>query len=257
MCWSVAANPSPLGVKLHDAGYRELGIDFKYIALGSDDISEVVDLVRRLGVRGLGVSMPHKIAVLDHVDHVQPDVSAIGAANTVVNDDGRLSAHNTDWVGAQRALDEVGLGDCQSALIVGAGGVARAIAYALSQRGAKVTVAARDASKAEALVTEFDLDAAISIQDQSAVSAELLVNATPSSESVLLPTDRTPRGVFDVVFQTRSTSLTAAASERGLAVVAGWRMLLLQAVAQFELYTGQTAPLPAMSAVLEAALPEA
>ena len=256
LCWSVAANPSPLGVKLHDAGYRELGLDFKYVALGSDNIRVVVDAVRSLGVRGLGVSMPHKIDVLQHVENVEPDVAAIGASNTVVNDNGVLTAYNTDWIGAQHAIDEAGLGDCGSALIVGAGGVARAIAYALAQRGVTVTVAARDVSKAETLVRELGLHTAIHVHDQATAEAELLVNATPSADALAISEDRLPRGVFDVAFQTRTTPLTAAASQLGVATVAGWRMLLLQAAAQFELYTGSTPPIGAMASILEDALPE-
>jgi len=251
----VAANPSPLGVKLHDAGYAELGLDFKYIALGSEDIAPVVSSVRTLGVRGLGVSMPHKITALELLDELSPDVLAIGATNTVVNEDGRLVGHNTDWQGAVRALDEKDLGHCATALVVGAGGVARAIAYGLTQRGTKVTIAARDLSRGEALVSDLGLDSAVLLEDQAEVEAELVVNATPAADAVALE-DLSPKGVFDVLFSTRSTPLTQAAESRGIPAVAGWRMLLLQAAAQFELYTGEAAPLEAMSDVLEAALPD-
>lgn len=260
LCCSVAAKPSPLGVKLHDAGYRALNLDFKYVAVGSAEIEPVISMVRTFGIRGLGVSMPHKIAVISYLDEVSEDVKAIGACNTVVNDDGRLSGHNTDWRGADAALAEAGLTNCRTALIVGAGGAARAIAYALRHRDMAVTVAARNRSQAETLVTELGLHAAIHLDDQRSREFELVVNATPvaSVPDGPVATDwaTPPAGVFDVVFQTRLTPLTTFASEQGSAAVGGWRMLLHQAAAQFQLYTDHAAPLDAMQPVLEAALPE-
>lgn len=240
---------------MHDAGYAASGLDFKYVALGADDIEPVVQAVRTLGVRGLGVSMPHKLAVIPHLDEVTEAVNAIGACNTVVNDDGRLTGHNTDWQGAWRALSEAGLSGCRSALVVGAGGVARAVAYALASNGVSVTVAARNLEQAETLREQLGLEAAIAIERQAEAEAELLVNATPTSSSVVLDGQAAAIGVLDVVFQTRSTVLTRAALARGLGVASGWRMLLHQGAAQFELYTAQEAPLVAMAAVLEAALP--
>jgi shikimate dehydrogenase len=256
MCWSVAANPSPLGVKLHDAGYATLGLDFKYVAIGSDEIAPIVDSMRRLGVRGLGVSMPHKLSVIEHLDEVSEDVRVIGACNTVVNTESRLHGYNTDWVGASRAIEEEGLSDCASALIVGGGGVARAIAYALKKGGMNVDISTRSEGQGQQLVSDLGLRSFIKFEERESASAELLVNATPDSGLVRLSTSNLPRGVFDVVFNTRTTPLTRAARELGVSAVAGWRMLLLQAAAQFELYTGTEAPLSEMGRVLEAALPE-
>ncbi len=134
LCCSVAANPSPLGVKLHNAGYEALGLDYRYFAIGAADIEPVLQCMRTLAIRGLGVSMPHKQAVIPFLDEVSQDVQAIGACNTVVQENGRLYGYNTDWVGALGAIDEAGSGGLHSAVIIGAGGVARAIAYALKNK---------------------------------------------------------------------------------------------------------------------------
>ncbi|OZF45368.1 shikimate dehydrogenase family protein [Rhodococcus sp. 14-1411-2a] len=258
LCWSVAANPSALGVKMHDAGYQSLGLDYKYVALGSTDIEPVLAAVRALGIRGLGVSMPHKQNVIANLDWASADVHTIGACNTVVNDAGRLSGHNTDWQGAWRAVVESGIGNVESAVVIGAGGVARAIAYALAINGARVTIAARRLEQAEALVKDLSLSKAVELDllTQNPADFTLVVNATPDPGVVKQDLLQQARGVLDVIFQTRETSLTQAARDRGLAVVPGWRMLLHQGAAQFELYTGVAAPIEAMSQVLEAALPE-
>ena len=188
LCCSVAANPSPLGVKLHTAGYEALGLDYRYFAIGAADIEPVLQCVRTLAIRGLGVSMPHKETVIPFLDEVNQDVQAIGACNTVVQENGRLYGHNTDWVGALGAIDEAGSGGLHSAVIIGAGGVARAIAYALKQRGMTVFVSARSADEREKLVNDLGLDGADTLEQQGQFDAELVVNTTPVSDSSSWPT---------------------------------------------------------------------
>lgn len=199
--------------------------------------------------------MPHKQAVIDLLDEVASDVRSIGACNTVVNDSGRLVGHNTDWQGAWRAIEEAKLDTVKTALLVGGGGVARAIAYALSRAGVEVSVATREPKQAANLVDAFGLKQAVPFNEQADGTYELVVNATPDSGAVASNTLDHAVGVFDVVFQTRETSLTRAARDRGLKVVPGWRMLLHQGVAQWELYVGASAPVEDMARVLQDALP--
>jgi shikimate dehydrogenase len=254
LCCSVAGAPSPLGVKLHDAGYRARGLDYKYVAIGAEDVGPVIDLVRALGVRGLGVSMPFKQDVIGLLDEVSDDVRSIGACNTVVNDDGHLSGYNTDWTGALRSIDEVEPGPIPSAVIIGAGGVSRAIAYGLKSRGMEVFIAARSTEVRRHLVAELGLDGDTDIENQGKFDVALVVNATPIATLAESPVDLSahPRAnlLFDVVFQTKRTPLLDAAADRGWKVVPGWRMLLHQAVRQFEMYTGKDAPLDEMAQVL-------
>lgn len=260
LCCSVATNPSPLGVKLHNAGYEALDLDYRYVAIGAAEIEPVLQSMRTLSFRGLGVSMPHKQTIIPLLDEVSPDVRAIGACNTVVQEEGRLHGYNTDWVGALGAIDEAGANGLSKAVIIGAGGVARAIAYALKQRGMKVFVSARSADAREKLVNDLRLDGASALEQQGQFNAELVVNATPESSSASWPTNLDAhthgKALFDVVFQHRRTQLMTEAEHRGWVIIPGWRMLLHQAMGQFKLYTGQDAPVEAMGKVLEKALPD-
>src|SRR5205809_7595014 len=113
LCCSVAANPSPLGVKLHNAGYEALGLDYRYFAIGAADIEPVLQCMRTLAIRRLGVSMPHKQAVIPFLHEVSQDVQAIGACNTVVQENGRLYVHNTGCLQALGAIDDAGRGGLQ------------------------------------------------------------------------------------------------------------------------------------------------
>ncbi len=125
---------------MHTAAYRALGLDYVYVAFGTEDTEGAVAAMRALGLRGLGVTRPHKVRIIDYLDVIDDDARAIGAVNTVVNDDGRLTGHNVDWQGAFAALHEVIDPAGRRAAVVGAGGGARAIAYGLEREGALVTL---------------------------------------------------------------------------------------------------------------------
>ena len=264
ICGSAAGNPSSLGVKLHNAGYKTLGLDWSYVAMGASSVEEVMSAFKTLSFRGLGVSMPFKQDIIKYLDEIDDSVKAIGACNTVFNarykdgnDTGEdhLIGYNTDWVGARDALLEVvDLGTIKTAVIIGAGGVARAIAYALKNNGIDVYISARKKDQRDKLVREIELKGAVSLEEQGSVNAQLIVNATPIADPngpVVLSAHKNAQVVFDVVFQTAMTDLTTAAKNAGLKYVPGWRMLLLQGVKQLEIYTGMKAPVPEMSRVLE------
>lgn len=260
LCGSVAAKPSPLGVALHNSGYEALGLSFRYVAIGADTLEPIVEAIRQLNFRGIGVSMPFKQEVIAFLDHVSDDVRVIGACNTVVQDNGKLTGYNTDWIGALAALDEAHPPSLSSAVIVGSGGVARAIAYGLKRRGLKVFISARSVDDRKTLTSELHLDGHGELSEQGQYGAELIVNATPVADiencPVDLKTHRESRVLLDVVFQKRQTPLVQAAKNQGLLVIPGWRMLLQQALRQFKLYTGVEPPVEVMSRVLERALPE-
>jgi shikimate dehydrogenase len=255
VCGSVAAAPSSLGVRMHNAGYKAAEVPFTYLAMGADHISEALEIARSLQMRGLGVSMPHKQSIIDHLDEITDPVKTIGACNTVVFEQDRLIGYNTDWIGARETLEEAGIKP-KIAEIIGAGGVARAIAYALSQEGARVFVLARRQDQATQLASDLRLAGSGPIESQGTRAADLVVNATPDatqSSPVILSRHVAATALFDVVFQQLITPLAAEALEKGLKVGPGWRMLLHQGCEQFRLYTGKDAPVEAMGKVLEAA----
>lgn len=255
ICGSVAGNPSPLGVRMHNAGYAAKNMDYTYVAMGADNIEEAIQAFKVLNYKGMGVSMPFKQTIIGLLDGVDESVRTIGACNTVVNEGGKLIGYNTDWVGAQDAILEVASFDnIKSAVIIGAGGVARAIAYALKVNDVQVYISARKAEQRNALVKDFGLAGSMDLEDQGKYNVDLVVNATPDATvngPVKLDYHKNASVVLDVVFTSYMTDLTTEAKKRGLKYASGWRMLLLQGAKQFELYTKEKAPVDAMGAVLE------
>lgn len=252
LCGSISGCvlPNALGVKMHEAGYEAAGLGFKYVSAESQDLHSTVGAFVELGFLGFGVSMPFKREILSLLDEVSSDTCAIGACNTVVNVNGRLSGHNTDWRGAMDALQEAGVRVPGHALVLGAGGAARALIFGLKEAGWNVEIAGRNLDAAAAIAADFDLPLPSTTNLQSRPGIDLLVNATPNTdvpEGYLAP-ERFPdlEAVFDVVFNPLRTPLCDQAERLGLVSVPGWLMLLHQAIHQFTLYTGVEAPAAAM-----------
>ena len=257
VCGSISARPSPFGVAMHNAGYRALGLPFTYVAFAIERTEEAILAMRYLGIRGFGVSMPHKIRVMQYLDRLDETAQEIGAVNTVVNDDGFLTGHNTDWTGAVGALEEKTVLKGKRAVVVGAGGAARAVVYGLLRRGCEVTLYNRTASSGQALAEGLgvryggDLCAL-----EAAGNCDVLVNATSvgfhaPDDSVILPSLLSEgKVVLDVVFVPPVPRLVREARARGCVAISGTRMLVHQAAYQFQLYTGQEAPLAAMEQAL-------
>jgi shikimate dehydrogenase len=243
---------------MHLAGYAAIDLPFTYVPFRVTDLDGAVGGVRALGIRGVGVSMPFKQDVMRLLDALDPLAARIGAVNTVVNDDGRLTGHNTDALGAVRALEEVRALAGARVLVLGAGGAARAVVHGLVERGARVTVANRSQAKADEVARSAGaasppLDVALARISE----ADIVVNATSRGMVEVDAASPVPEGalgegqvVMDIVYKPITTELVRAARRRGATVVHGGRMLLHQAAAQFELYTGVRAPLEAMDAAL-------
>ncbi|WP_437877617.1 shikimate dehydrogenase [Sorangium sp. So ce513] len=261
LCGSISRHPVSTGAAMHLAGYRALGLDFTYIPFAVTDVEGATRGMRALGIRGLGVSMPYKQAVIPLLDEIDPVAARIGAVNTIVNEEGRLRGYNTDWIGAVRALEEVTQLGGARVLLLGAGGAARAVAFGLAERGAVVTIANRDIEKARQLAaavggTAVPLDGAAPSPDHG-----ILVNATSRGMAEVDPRSPVPEEalregllVMDIVYKPMMTELVEAARRRGATAVHGGRMLLHQAAEQFRLYTGREPPLDAMDEALRAQL---
>lgn len=251
--WPVAHSLSPA---MHNAAYGALGLDWTYVAFPVDParVAEAVRGLAAAGVAGLNVTIPHKQAVLEECSAVSDAVAAIGAANTLVPDGaGGWRADNTDAPGFLRALDEAAplALDGRTALVIGAGGAARAVVFALRQRGARVLVANRTPTRAAALgdPVGFSRDA---LEDAAGQSA-LVVNCT----SLGLHGDGIPdelplaaigpgQVVVDVVYRPGGTAWLAAAAGSGARCVDGLGMLLHQGAAAFVQWTGQEPPIGVM-----------
>ncbi len=254
LCISIAARPGRWGVTVHNAAYEALGLDFLYKACGVSDLPGAVAGIRALGIRGCGVSMPFKVAILALLDGVEPLAREVGAVNTVVNTEGKLLGYNTDVVAATAALTRVGVTSRSSVLLLGAGGAARAVRTALRALGVSaVTVACRDAGRGKEFVDGTGFEP-VDWSYREDRLCDYVVNATPVGmspdvEDCPLTTSylQTVRGVIELVATPRETQLVRQALALGRAVSTGPEFSLDQAAAQFELYTGVSAPREVMA----------
>lgn len=260
LCGSIAGTIGGTGVLMHNAAYRAAGLPFTYVSFQPSGAKAAIEAMRCLGIRGLGVSMPYKIEVMDYLDRLDSTARDIGAVNTVVNDDGVLTGHNTDWLGAIDGLKEVTSLPGRSVALFGAGGAARAICYGLAREGASVTVFNRDRDRGAALAREFGATFGGDAAAYDTVDGySVIVNATSvgfGSDETILTRDRFVPGtvVLDVVFKPFHTRFAAEAAAAGCTVVPGYRMLILQAMAQAQLYTGRRVPYEAMEQALLSSL---
>jgi shikimate dehydrogenase len=245
LCISLSGRPSNIGTRFHNYLYDVLGLDFIYKAFTTTDIAAAIGGVRALGIRGCSVSMPFKQDVIELVDVVEQSAASINAVNTIVNDEGHLTASNTDYLAVQRLIAEHGLQPAQSLLLKGSGGMASAVAAAFRDNGFEQgTVVARNTDTGQALAQRLGYEYAPDVDGRT---ADVIVNITPvgmagaAEESDLAfdgDTISAAHTVFDVVAMPSETPLITAARSAGIAVITGAEVIALQAAEQFERYTG-------------------
>ena len=251
-----------LSPAMHNAAFRHLGVNAVYVAFPVTDLRQAVAGLRGLGIGGVSVTIPFKEEIIPLLDELDPQAAQIGAVNTVVNRDGRLTGYNTDWLGAVTALTAKISLKGRHVLILGAGGASRAIAFGIFHQGGKVTLTDIDAARAAALARDLGAEV-ISLEALDRCPAAILVNATPVGmapdvEGIPINPDLLARfaTVMDIVYQPLTTRLLREARVRGAATIDGVQMLIHQATAQFELFTGRQAPAEVMARAAYAALGE-
>ncbi|MFQ5697789.1 MAG: shikimate dehydrogenase [Myxococcota bacterium] len=246
-----------LSPRLHREAYAELELEARYETFDVTP-AQLPETLRRLGEQGLrqlSVSLPHKEAVLELADRATPEARAIGAANTLTREHGEWVADNTDWIGVARSLEPHGPWEGRRALILGAGGAARAIVYALEHLDCQVCVTNRSPERARRLVAE--LGGRVGAVDDP---WDLLVNATPVGmfpdvDATPFPAESLRPGglVFDSVYRPLQTRLLREARAAGCAIQDGLEMLVHQAAEQVRIWSGWT---PTAARLREAALRE-
>lgn len=263
-----------LSAVMHQAAFDALGLDWAYLLLpvAPERLGDGTRGLRGLGFVGANVTVPHKEAVMRHLDEVTMEARAIGAVNTIVVREGRMVGTNTDALGFLRGLREAGVEPRGArAVVLGAGGAARAVLYALLAAGAQVTLVNRTSARAAALARRFEglFQAKIRLLGpgsaggltQALGQATLLVNTTPVGMTPHVDRSPLPAGVRlgshlavnDLVYNPRRTRLLDAARVAGATPIDGLGMLLHQGAAAFSLWTGRPAPLDIMRAALDAA----
>ncbi len=255
--WPVEHSLSPA---LHNAVFEHLGLNWCYLPLPvpPNQVAAAVRGLLALGFRGANVTVPHKQAVLPFLDEIGSAARAIGAVNTIVIEDGRLLGHNTDGEGFLAAVREANFEPAgKQALVLGAGGAARAVVYTLAQAACAVTIHNRTAERGDALVKEMrdlnptaEIGHAARLTKLDLASFDLLVNTTPVGmwphvdkspwpSQMVLPAHWT---VYDLVYNPLKTRLLQQAKAAGARPVDGLGMLIWQGALAFELWTGQSAP---------------
>jgi 3-dehydroquinate dehydratase/shikimate dehydrogenase len=247
----VAHSRSPV---LFNDVFKHLGMNARYVRIRVDDASRVRALAAAMGLRGLSVTIPHKQAVMASLDEADETATGIGAANTVSVRDGRLLGANTDIGAAMEAVQEAAVRTWSHgvygmrALVLGAGGVSRAIAWGLKREAARVVIANRTFERGKALAEELGVEC-VRWDDLLSARAQVVVNGTSVG---MAPNDRespVAAGFFrkdmvamDTVYTPRRTVFLRDAEAAGAATVEGIEMFLRQADGQFRLWTGRTIP---------------
>lgn len=247
---------SPL---MQNAAFAANRLDAVYLPFLVRDLGDFIGAIGPLGIRGFSVTIPHKERIVEHLHGCDPLAAKIGAVNTVVvRSGGKLYGYNTDYVGVLRSLETRMPLRGSRVLIVGAGGVARAVTFALAQSGAVPCISARRPERAKALARAAGGEAIPRARVRNEFF-DAIVNATPvgmyprSGESPLAASELNCRLVFDTIYRPRNTKLLQLAERLGIETVSGVEMFVAQGTAQFEIWTGQRAPTGAMRrAVLRA-----
>jgi shikimate dehydrogenase len=271
--WPVRHSLSP---PMHNAAFAALGLNWVYVPFGvqPERVGEAMAAIRALDLAGLNATIPHKMAVLPHLDELGPEAEALQAANTIIHRAGRLIGRNTDGEGFLRSLRELG-GEVtgKRVALIGAGGSARSVALAVCQAGATgLSIVNRTVARAEALAEMIGAlvpswpVAAVALEGpeaQGAVTeAEVVIDSTavgmyPHHEvPPVAPAEwlRAEQIVCDLTYNPRLTTLLKAAEGRGARTLDGTGMLVHQGALAFEYWTGQTAPVEVMREALLAGL---
>jgi len=257
---------------MQNAAFEAMGLDYFYLPfrVESKELEKGIQGARAMHMRGLNVTIPHKVAVLAFLDELDNMAENLGAVNTIVNNEGCLKGYNTDASGFYQALIGAGVNPTgKNITILGAGGAARAVSFVLADRGANMTILNRDEGRverlADSLMRLFRREVVVGgLQKKNLIktldTTEILINTTsvgmlPQSGASPIPGGLIKKGqvVFDIIYNPGKTALLAEAEEAGAKTIGGIEMLVQQGAAAFELWTGRKAPVEVMRrAALEA-----
>jgi 3-dehydroquinate dehydratase / shikimate dehydrogenase len=251
--YGIVGNPvaHSLSPAIQNAAFQARHINSVYVRFPVRDLRDFVSAILPLEIAGFSVTLPHKQAILRYLGGCDPLAAAIGAVNTVVVRGGQLYGYNTDYAGVLRALEPRIPLRGSRVLIIGAGGAARAVAFALAQTGSTICICARRKNRAAQLAKAVRGE----LIERRTIRHEFfdaIVNATPLgmhplvNDSPLDAGDLNCRLVFDTIYRPRVTKLLRLAARRGIETVSGFEMFVAQGAAQFEIWTGERAPAGAM-----------
>jgi len=252
---------------IQNAAFEALGLNYVYVAftVRQNDLGNVILGVRGLGFRGLNVTMPHKIDVIQYLDKLDDTAKKIGSVNTIVNEEGNLIGYTTDGIGALNALRYKGVDlSGRKIVVLGAGGASRSVSFTLADEAEELVILNRTFQRAKKLVDDISnlLGDSAKIRagrlsngtlKKELEDADIVVNATSvgmNPQNTETPVDRglLHHGivVFDLVYEPLETRLLREARRVGAETVDGLAMLVHQGAASFEIWTGEKAPIEVM-----------
>lgn len=256
-----------LSPAMMNAAFEALGLNHIYVAVRVPKklLGDAIRGAREMGIAGLNVTIPHKIAVMEFLDALDESAALAGAVNTIKNRRGNLIGFNTDGEGALKNLEEkVGKVGGKRTVLLGAGGAARAIAFSLVKSGAELTIANRTFSRAKQLASLIERRLGKKVEatttDRSKLkkaieNAEILINATsvgmrPRENETLVTAEMMHKNlvVYDIVYKPLRTRLLREAEMAGATTIDGLGMLVRQGALAFEIWTGRKAPVKVMEA---------
>lgn len=243
---------------MYNSAFEALGLNYAYIPFMVENIKKGVEAIRNLCIHAIGVTIPFKISIIPFLDELDKDAKRIGAVNVVINNNGKLIGGNTDGKGGVRALKEKTAVSGKKVILLGAGGAARALAFAVKDEDGELTILNRTISEAEELAKAVDcqsggLDELAKLMSR----ADILINSTsvgmaPDINKTLVDKKLLHKGltVMDIVSNPRETRLLKEAKKVGCQLVFADRMLLWQGVLKFKIYTGIEPPVEVMEKAL-------
>jgi shikimate dehydrogenase len=245
LCMSLSGRPSNFGTRFHNFLYRELGLNYIYKAFTTSNLHAAIEGIRALGIRGCAVSMPYKEACIESLDELDSSAQGILSVNTIVNTEGYLKGYNTDYGAVLQLLKSKKIPTRLSFVVLGSGGMAKAVTCALRDAGFRNgLIVARNSKTGTELAQQYGF----SWQPVLGESRPgLIINVTPigmtggkeaDELSFDVPVIESAQFVFDVVAFPAETPLVRKATAMGKQVIDGTEVVVLQAVEQFVLYTG-------------------
>ncbi|HZV81958.1 MAG TPA: shikimate dehydrogenase [Geobacteraceae bacterium] len=269
---AVIGNPvgHSLSPALHNAAFDALGLDFVYVAFRVEDLRGAMGGMRALeNFRGMSVTIPHKIEIMQYLDEIDDIDRSIGSINTVINEGGKLLGFGTDGPGALKAIVDAGVKTKgATVLMLGAGGASRAIAFTLARQAGLDKLVLMDINREmlDGLTADLVRGTSARVEGETltddalsrrVAEADIVINCTPvgmhpREDATLVPAELLRQGqvVFDIVYTPLETRLLRDARSRGCTVISGVEMFINQAVLQFERFTGASAPVDVMRQVV-------
>lgn len=263
-----------LSPTMHNAAFQAAGLDYAYVAFHTKEVGKAIEGTVGLGIRGLSVTIPHKVEVMKYLDEIVPLAKRIGAVNTVINENGHLIGTNTDGIGALHSLEELERVDDKTITLLGVGGAARGVAMTIACERKPRRLFLIYRSEDEEMARQLIID----LQSHSQTPVSSAVMHSTDMNDILGMTDMvihtTPIGmypkvdeclveesllserhiVFDIIYNPAKTLLLQRAERRFARTINGVPMFVNQGAEQFRLWTGQPAPVDVMRNAVESAL---